>query len=70
VTEEDSDITRRLWAEQRRRESHEADEAETAGEPDDAQTHARRAEQAGYLREKLEDRAAAERHAEAEGTGG
>jgi hypothetical protein len=46
---------------QRRREADELERSESSG--DEGEKHERRAERAGYLREKLEERAAAERAA-------
>lgn len=57
-------ITEELRIRQERRES---DERERAAEPGkEGEKHGRRAERASYLREKLEERADAERRAEEE----
>ena len=52
--------TEELRVEQVQRESAERRRAEVATEDDEAQQHARRAERAAYLQEKLTQRAAAE----------
>ncbi len=60
----DDPTTEELRIVQERRES---DERERAHEPGkEGEKHGRRAERASYLREKLEERAAAERRAEQE----
>jgi hypothetical protein len=58
--------TEELRLEQLQRERTESDHAERAIEPDDTDQHEARAAKAGYLREKLEERAEAERRAAAE----
>jgi len=63
VTNEDP-TTQELRLEQLQRETAERDRAGASPDPDEAEQHERRAEKAGYLREKLEERADAERAAE------
>jgi hypothetical protein len=63
VTNEDP-TTQELRLEQFQREAAERDRAGSSPDPDEAEQHERRAEKAGYLREKLEERADAERAAE------
>jgi hypothetical protein len=58
--------TQELRIEQLNREKDERDRAEQATDPDDTGQHEARAAKAGYLREKLEERAEAERRAAAE----
>ena len=58
--------TQELRIEQLQREREELERAEKATEPDDTGQHEARAAKAGYLREKLEERAEAERRAAAE----
>jgi hypothetical protein len=58
--------TQELRLEQFRREAEERDRASASHAEDEADQHERRAEKAGYLREKLEERAEAERAAENE----
>jgi hypothetical protein len=53
-----------LKTQQRERERGERRLAERAPEPDEAALHARRAEKAEYLREKLEERDRSEREAD------
>jgi hypothetical protein len=60
--------TQELRLDQLRKEEAERDRAERALEPDDTDQHEARAAKAGYLREKLEERAEAERRAGAEDT--
>jgi hypothetical protein len=55
--------TQELRLEQLRREEAERDRAERSPDPDDTNQHQARAAKASYLREKLEERAAAERRA-------
>jgi hypothetical protein len=62
MSEEDP-TTQELRLEQLQRESTERERADTSVEEDEAEQHERRAEKAGYLREKLEERARAEREA-------
>jgi hypothetical protein len=62
VTEEDP-TTQELRIEQLQREATERDRAGASHEEDEAEQHERRADKAGYLREKLEERAKAEREA-------
>ena len=52
--------TQELRLEQIRREREEREQSDEAGEPAERTTHARRAERAAYLREKLGDRAESE----------
>jgi hypothetical protein len=59
--------TEELRLEQLRRETTESEEAARSDNPDDTGQHEARAAKAGYLREKLEERAEAERRAAAEG---
>ena len=56
--------TQELRIEQLQREAAERERAGASLEEDEAEQHQRRAEKAGYLREKLEERADAERAAE------
>jgi hypothetical protein len=63
VNDEDP-TTQELRLEQLRREADERERAGSSLEEDEAEQHERRAEKAGYLREKLEERADAERAAE------
>jgi hypothetical protein len=58
--------TQELRIEQLNRERLEREHAEQATDPDDTGQHEARAAKAGYLREKLEERAEAERRAAAE----
>lgn len=51
--------TERLLAIQKRRAKQEDEAAERASDPDDRQAHERRADKAAYLRDRLEDQAAA-----------
>jgi hypothetical protein len=60
--------TEELRLDQLRREEAEQDRAERALEPDDTDQHEARAAKASYLREKLEERAEAERRAADEDT--
>ena len=62
MTEEDP-TTQELRIKQRRREDEERERAERAPQEDDTAQHEARAEKAGYLAEKLEERARAEREA-------
>ena len=55
--------TQELRLEQLRREAGERDAAEGSSIPDDTEQHERRADKAEYLRQKLEERAQAEREA-------
>lgn len=55
--------TEELRIEQLQRETTERERATTSGADDEAEQHERRAEKATYLREKLEERADAEREA-------
>jgi hypothetical protein len=59
--DDEDPTTQELRVEQLARERVERESAERAPTPDAAEQHGRRAEKAGYLREKLEERAAAER---------
>lgn len=56
--------TQELRLEQLKREADEHERADASFEEDEAEQHERRAEKAGYLRQKLEQRAEAERAAE------
>ncbi|MDQ6749137.1 MAG: hypothetical protein M3Z33_00040 [Actinomycetota bacterium] len=56
--------TEELRVTQAGREKAERSRAETATEDEEVEAHARRADKAAYLREKLEERAAAEREAD------
>ncbi|MEA2459633.1 MAG: hypothetical protein QOC95_2605 [Thermoleophilaceae bacterium] len=58
--------TQELRIEQLQREQAERERAEQGVTPEDTGQHERRADKAGYLREKLEERAEAERRAAAE----
>jgi hypothetical protein len=58
--------TQELRLDQLRKEKAERDHAERAVEPDDTGQHEARAAKAAYLREKLEERAEAERRAGAD----
>jgi hypothetical protein len=49
--------TEELRVQQARREERERSEAQRAPEPDEAHAHARRADRAAYLREKLDEQA-------------
>jgi hypothetical protein len=53
--------TQDLRAKQARREAEELRQAAEADTGEQAEEHARRADKAGYLKEKLEERAEAER---------
>jgi hypothetical protein len=55
--------TENLQIDQVKREIAERRRAEEAGEPAETRTHERRADRAGYLREKLGDRAESEARA-------
>jgi hypothetical protein len=55
--------TQELRLEQLRREADERDRAVESEDPDETEQHERRADKAGYLREKLEERAESEREA-------
>jgi hypothetical protein len=58
--------TQELRLDQLKREREELDRAERGENPDDTGQHEARAAKAGYLREKLEERAEAERRAATE----
>lgn len=60
---EEDPTTQELRVEQLARERAERERAEAGVTPDDTEQHERRAEKASYLREKLEERAEAEREA-------
>ncbi len=60
---DDEQTTQELRIDQLEQERAERDRAERARSEDEADTHARRADKAGYLREKLEERERAEREA-------
>ncbi len=62
--EEEDPVTAELRLRQAERELEEREETETATSEDEAEQHARRADKAAYLREKLEERAEAEREAD------
>jgi hypothetical protein len=61
VTEDPT--TQELRLDQLRREKAERERADQSGDPEDTGQHEARAAKAGYLREKLEERAEAERQA-------
>ena len=65
MSEEDP-TTQELRLDQLRREKAEREHAERAADPEDTGQHEARAAKASYLREKLEERAEAERRAAAE----
>ncbi len=58
---EEDPTTQELRVEQLKREQAEREAAEEGATPDDTEQHERRADKASYLREKLEERARAER---------
>ena len=58
---EEDPTTQELRIEQLQRDRAEREAAEEGVTPDDTEQHERRAERASYLREKLEERARAER---------
>jgi hypothetical protein len=58
---EEDPRTEELRVIQSERETAERARADAAAEPEEQDAHARRAAKAAYLREKLEERAAAER---------
>ncbi len=60
---EEDPTTQELKVAQLRRERTERDRAEQAPTEEAAEAHTRRAEKTAYLRERLEDRAEAEREA-------
>ena len=62
MTEEDP-TTQELRIEQAKREEGERERAAEGVTPDDTEQHERRADKASYLREKLAERARAEREA-------
>jgi hypothetical protein len=66
MTHEEDPTTQELRLEQLNREATERGQAETSIDDEEAEQHERRAEKAGYLREKLEERADAEREAAAD----
>lgn len=68
MTEEDP-TTQELRVKQREREDEERERAERAAKDDDTAQHEARADKAGYLAEKLEERARAEREAPGEDKG-
>ncbi len=59
-------ITQELRVEQFRREDVEREQAEAAPDEEEEAQHERRADKAAYLREKLEERAVAEKRADDE----
>jgi hypothetical protein len=61
---EEDPTTRELRAQQLRRERTEREEAEEADSEEGTDKHERRADKAEYLKEKLEERADAEREAD------
>jgi hypothetical protein len=63
VSTEEDPTTQELRLDQLQREATEHERAKESPDPDEADQHERRAEKAGYLREKLEERADAERDA-------
>ncbi len=63
ASDEDTIETRALRRQQADREAAERDEAGTASTDEAAETHARRADKAEYLKQKIEERARAEREA-------
>jgi len=65
MTDEDP-TTQELRVKQREREEAERRQAETSPEEDDTAQHEARSKKAGYLAEKLEERAKAEREADRE----
>ena len=58
---EEDPTTQELRIEQLKREQGERERAAKGVTPDDTEQHERRADKASYLREKLEERAEAER---------
>jgi hypothetical protein len=66
VTASEDPTTQELRLDQLKREKAEREAAERGENPDDTGQHEARAAKAGYLREKLEERAEAERRAAAE----
>jgi len=58
---EEDPTTRELRTRQERREAEERDSAQESDSEDATDQHERRAEKAGYLKKKLEERANAER---------
>jgi len=64
----DDPKTEELRVAQAGREEAERSRAEAAEEPEEAGTHARRADKAAYLREKLEERAEAEHEVDERGS--
>ena len=60
---EEDPTTQELRIEQLQRERAEREAAASGATPDDTEQHERRADRASYLREKLEERAEAEREA-------
>ena len=58
--------TEELRLDQLQKEKAEQERAERAADPEDTDQHEARAAKAGYLREKLDERAEAERRAAAE----
>jgi hypothetical protein len=58
---EEDPTTQELRLEQLKREEAEREAAEEGITPDETEQHERRADRASYLREKLEERAQAER---------
>jgi len=63
VSADEDPTTEELRLEQLQREAKERERAGGAAEEDEAEQHERRADKASYLREKLEERAEAERKA-------
>lgn len=63
-TEEEDPVTTEHRIRQARKEADERQELEHAATDEEAEQHARRADKAAYLREKLEARAESERDAD------
>ncbi len=63
---EEEPTTQELRIEQLQRERAEREAAAEGATPDDTEQHERRADKASYLREKLEERARAERESESD----
>ena len=66
MSPEEDPTTEELRLDVLQRELKERRAAEQSPDPDDTGQHEARADKAGYLREKLEERAAAERRAASE----
>lgn len=63
MSPDEEPTTEELRLSQIRREVSEREAAGTSHDEDEAEQHERRADKAGYLREKLEERAESERQA-------